>query len=80
MYKELLEFIIKNLVNHPDEVFVDETTTDEKVKLKVKVAKEDMGRVIGKEGRIIKSIREIFYAYGSKAKQKISVGSEEIKD
>ena len=80
MYKELLEYIVKNLVAYPEKIEISEIENDGKVALKLKVAKEDMGRVIGKEGRIIKSIREIFYAYGSKAKQKISVDIEEIKD
>ena len=79
MYKNLLEYIVKNLVEQKDLVSVEEINTDEKLVLKLHVAKEDMGRIIGKEGRIIKSIREIIYAYAMKNKQKVSVDVEEIK-
>ena len=79
MYKELLEYVVKNLVDNKDVVEVEETTTEAKLVLRLKVAKEDMGRVIGKEGRIIRSIREIMNAYASKNKEKVAVEIEEIK-
>ena len=79
MYKELLQYVVKNLVNNKDVVEVEETTTEAKLVLRLKVAKEDMGRVIGKEGRIIRSIREILNAYASKNKEKVAVEIEEIK-
>lgn len=79
MYKELLEFVVKNLVNNKDVVVVEENTTETKTVLRLKVAKEDMGRVIGKEGRIIRSIREILNAYAAKNKQRVAVEIEEIK-
>lgn len=79
MYKELLEYVVKNLVNNKDVVEVEETNTEAKLVLRLKVAKEDMGRVIGKEGRIIRSIREIMNAYASKNKEKVAVEIEEIK-
>ncbi len=80
MYKELLEYIIKNLVTNPDSVVVTQTQTEEKLLLKVKVEKSDMGRVIGKEGRIIRSIREIINAYAQKNHEKVSIDIDEIKD
>lgn len=79
MYKNLLEYIVKNLVEQKDLVNIEEINTDDKLVLKLRVAKEDMGRIIGKEGRIIKSIREILYAYAMKNKQKVTVDVEEIK-
>lgn len=80
MYKDLLEYIVKNLVNHSDVVEVTEIIQDDgKTILKLKVAKEDMGRIIGKEGRIIRSIREIINAYAMKEQKKVSVDVEEIK-
>lgn len=79
MYKELLEYVVKNLVDNKDVVEVEETTTEAKLVLRLKVAKEDMGRVIGKEGRIIRSIREIINAYASKNHEKVAVEIEEIK-
>ena len=80
MYKELLEYIVKNLVAYPEKIEISEIENDGKVALKLKVAKEDMGRVIGKEGRIIRSIREIIYAYAGKESKKVSVDVEEIKE
>ncbi|MNI60866.1 hypothetical protein D3C73_1161060 [compost metagenome] len=79
MYKELLEYIVKNLVQFPEQVEIREVTAGERLVLKLKVAKEDMGRIIGKEGRIIKSIREVVYAYAMKNLQKVSVDIEETK-
>ena len=79
MYKELLEYIVKNLVTSPEQVEIFEVENDSRTVLKVKVAKEDMGRIIGKEGRIIRSIREIIYAYAMKDSKKVSVDVEETK-
>lgn len=79
MYKDLLEYIVKNLVTSPEQVEIIETQNDSKIVLKVKVAKADMGRVIGKEGRIIRSIREIIYAYAMKDSKKVSVDIDESK-
>lgn len=78
MYKELLEYIVKNLVSKPDEVVINEIDVENRKVLKLKVAKEDMGRVVGKEGRIIRSIREIIYAYAMKDSVKVSVDVEEV--
>lgn len=79
MYKKLLEYIVKNLVSMPEEVQINETTVDNKMVLKLKVAKDDMGRIIGKDGRIIRSIREIINAYASRNHEKVSVDIEETK-
>lgn len=80
MYKELLEYIVKNLVAYPDKVEISEVENEGKITLKLKVAKEDMGRIIGKEGRIIRSIREIIYSYAAKESKKVSVDVEETKE
>ena len=80
MYKNLLEYIVKNLVTYPEKIEIFEVETEEKIGLKLKVAKEDMGRIIGKEGRIIRSIREIIYAYAAKESKKVSVDVEEVKE
>lgn len=79
MYKNLLEYIVKNLVNHPENIEISEEQADKKIVLKLKVDKEDMGRVIGKEGRIIRSIRELIYAYAMKEHKKVTVEIEENK-
>lgn len=77
MYKDLLEYIVKNLVTNPEDVEIREVEADNRLVLKLKVNKEDMGRIIGKEGRIIRSIREIIYAYAMKDNKKVSVDVEE---
>ena len=80
MYKNLLEYIVKNLVTYPEKIEISEVETEGRIVLKLKVAKEDMGRIIGKEGRIIRSIREIINAYAAKESKKVSVDVEEIKE
>ena len=80
MYKELLEYIVKNLVRMPEKDNIEEIKKDFKITIKLGVTKDDMGRIIGKEGRIIRSIREIVSAYATKNKEKVSVLVEEIKE
>lgn len=57
--KELIEFIAKSLVEHPEQVEVQENGNDDHVHLELSVAKDDMGRVIGKGGKVANSIRAI---------------------
>ena len=63
--KELVEVIAKSLVDYPDEVQVTETENDKAVVLELKVAQSDMGKVIGKQGRIAKAIRTVVKAAAS---------------
>jgi uncharacterized protein len=60
--KELLEYIVRQLVDHPDEVRVEETETDDGVLLRLTVSKEDVGKVIGKQGRIARALRTVIKA------------------
>ena len=69
--KELVLFIAKQLVNDPDAVDVKETQGDTASVLGLKVAKEDIGRVIGKQGRTAKSIRTILNASASRTNRKV---------
>jgi len=71
--KELVELIAKSLVDHPDEVVVTETETDKALVVELKVASEDMGKVIGKQGRIAKSIRTVVKAAATKDDKKVVV-------
>lgn len=71
--KELVEIIAKSLVDLPDEVVVTEEETEDAIVLKLKVADEDMGKVIGKQGRIAKSIRTVVKATASKGDKKVIV-------
>lgn len=57
--KQLLEYIIPNIVNHPEDVVINETEENGLFNLSIKVNPEDMGRVIGKSGKVIKAIRQI---------------------
>lgn len=57
--KALIEFIAKSLVENPDQVEVREIQSGKRVRLELNVAKEDMGRVIGKNGRVANSIRTL---------------------
>lgn len=79
MYKNLLEYLVKNLVTNPDKVVVSEEEKDSKIILHLTVDSADMGRIIGKEGRIIRSIREIINSYGMKNSEKVLVNVEEKK-
>lgn len=71
--KELVEVIAKSLVDYPDEVQVTETENDKAVVLELKVAQSDMGKVIGKQGRIAKAIRTVVKAAASKEERKVIV-------
>ena len=71
--KELVEVIAKSLVDYPDEVQVTETENDKAVVLELKVAQSDMGKVIGKQGRIAKAIRTVVKAAASKEDRKVNV-------
>ena len=57
--KELLEFIAKSLVENPDEVSVTEVEGEDTLTLELRVAESDMGKVIGRQGRIAKAIRTV---------------------
>jgi len=57
--KALIEYIAKSLVEHPDQVEVREIVNGNSVRLELSVAKDDMGRVIGKNGRVANSIRTL---------------------
>lgn len=60
--RELLEYLAKSLVDHPEDVRVQETETDTTVVLELMVAKDDIGKVIGKQGRIARALRTIVKA------------------
>ena len=71
--KELVEVIAKALVDNPDEVVVTETEKEESTVIELKVAPSDMGKVIGKQGRIAKAIRSVVKAAASKEEKKVIV-------
>jgi uncharacterized protein len=71
--KELVKIIATSLVDHPEEVVVTEKETDKSIIVELKVAPEDMGKVIGKQGRIAKSIRTVVKAAATKDDKKVVV-------
>lgn len=72
----LLEVIAKSLVDNPDEVVVTEKETEKGLVLELKVAPSDMGKVIGKQGRIAKAIRSVVKAAASRENKQVSVEIE----
>ena len=71
--KELVEVIAKALVDNPDEVVVTESVKDDETVIELSVAPADMGKVIGKQGRIAKAIRSVVKAASSKEDKKVIV-------
>jgi predicted RNA-binding protein YlqC (UPF0109 family) len=71
--KEILEVVIKNLVQDTDSVSIEEITSDSEMKYEVRVAQNDMGRVIGKKGKIAQSIRTVMKAVAAKENKKVVV-------
>ncbi len=71
--KELLETIAKALVDYPDDVSVNEVEGEKSMILELKVSKDDMGKVIGKQGRIAKAIRTVVKAAAIKENKRVSV-------
>ncbi len=69
--KALIETIVHPLVDHPDEVVVSEQEEERKIAYHLSVHKDDVGKVIGKHGRIAKTIRTVVYAAGSNSKKRI---------
>ena len=71
--KELLTYIARNLVNNPDQVEVTERQGNGEVLLELRVASEDMGKVIGRQGRIAKWIRVLMRSVGQRQGTRVSV-------
>ena len=71
--KDLVEVIAKSLVDHPEEVVVNQTEESNAILVELKVAPSDMGKVIGKQGRIAKAIRSVVKAAASKEDKKVIV-------
>jgi uncharacterized protein len=68
--KELISFIAQSLVDHPDEVNVSEVEGNQTTVLELKVAKVDLGKIIGKQGRTAQAMRTILSAVSSKVKKR----------
>lgn len=71
--KETLKVIISNLVDDKDAVEINEVDSEKSIVFEVKVAESDMGKVIGRQGRLAKSIRTVMKALAAKEHKKVSV-------
>ena len=71
--KELLTYVAQNLVEHPEQVSVNEVESDGETVLELRVAPEDMGKVIGRQGRIAKEIRTLVRSVAQRTGQRVSV-------
>jgi predicted RNA-binding protein YlqC (UPF0109 family) len=70
MFTDLIEFIAKSLVDHPDQVKIQELEGERVTILELSVAEEDLGKVIGKHGRTLKAMQSLLFAAGLKANKK----------
>lgn len=71
--KELVEYIAKSLVDHPESVIVEEKVDEDVVVFELHVSQDDMGKVIGKQGRIAKAIRTVVKAAATVDNKKVTV-------
>ena len=71
--KETLQILIENLVDEPNSVTITENVKDKSVSYEVSVSEKDIGKVIGREGKMAKSIRTIMKSIATKNKQKVTI-------
>ncbi len=71
--KEILGYIVENLVDDPSGISIEQVEKDDVITLQLKVAENDMGKVIGRQGRIAKEIRAILKASGAREHKKVLV-------
>lgn len=71
--KDFVEYIVRQIVNNPDEIEVTRTVDEMGVLITLKVSKEDMGRIIGKEGQMAESIRVLLRVIGSKNNARVNL-------
>ena len=71
--KDLVEYISKSIVNAPDDVVVTEEESEEGIRIKLQVADDDKGRVIGKQGRIAEAMRSLIRVKAAKAGTRVSL-------
>ncbi len=73
MGKEFIEYIAKTLVDNPDEVHVNAIEGEKSIILELKVAQDDIGKIIGKQGRIARSLRSLLGAIATKEDKRINL-------
>lgn len=72
-FKDLAQYIVESLVDNPDQVKVSEVATDNTILVEVQVAQSDMGRVIGRGGTVVNSIRTLLQVLAVKADKRVSL-------
>ena len=70
MLKDMVEFVVRKLVDHPEAVHVNEISGEQATIIELKVAPDDLGKVIGKEGRTARSLRTLIHAAATKSKKR----------
>jgi predicted RNA-binding protein YlqC (UPF0109 family) len=71
--KELIETIVKPLVDYPEEIVITEVVDNNHITYKLSVHKEDVGKIIGKNGRVAKAIRSVIYASATQSNKRIQL-------
>lgn len=71
--RDFIEFVVKNIVDNPDEVEIERTIDDLGVLITLKVAKEDMGKIIGKSGQTAKAMRILLRLIGSRTESRVNL-------
>ena len=71
--KELLELIVQAMVDNPEEVKISEIETNQSTILELRVAKSDIGKVIGKKGKNVNALRDIIYAVSAKSRKRVTL-------
>lgn len=70
MLKDMVEFVVKKLVDHPEEVNVNEISGEQATIIELRVSPDDLGKVIGKEGRTARSLRTLIHAAATKSRKR----------
>lgn len=70
MLKDMVEFVVKKLVDHPDDVTVNEISGEQATIIELRVSPDDLGKVIGKEGRTARSLRTLIHAAATKSRKR----------
>lgn len=78
--KKLLKFIVETIVDDPEKIKIKETKENGQTTLSLQVAPEDMGKVIGKKGKIIKAIRQILRVKAFRAGERVNLVLEETEE
>lgn len=75
--KDILSYIVSNIVEFPEKIAVDETEENDSINFTITVAQEDMGKIIGKSGRMIKAIRNVMKIPAIKQGKRINISLQE---